>query len=201
MGQPPDQPAGASENDVSSVELARRARDGDRGALDLLFRRHAPVLKNWASGRLPRWARDAVDTEDMIQETMLRTFNNLDAFRPRGDGAFQAYMRQALRNRIADEMRKLKRRPIPAEVERTPAVEEASPLEETIGREALERYERALGRLPEGDREAVVARVEMCLPYEEIARSTGKPSADAARMAVGRALARLAREMGHDPGN
>ena len=50
---------------------------------------------------------------------------------------------------------------------------------------------------PAGLREAVIARVEMGLGYAEIARHLDKPSADAARMAVSRALVRLAREMGH----
>ena len=35
-----------------------------------------------------------------------------------------------------------------------------SPLEETIGSEALERYESALARLSPSDRELIVARVE-----------------------------------------
>jgi len=189
------QRSGTGPDEATSVELARRARDGDRQALDLLYRRHAPVLRQWAAGRLPRWARDALDTEDIIQDAMLRTFNQLEHFQPRGDGAMQAYLRQALRNRITDEVRKLQRRPKPTELDETQAAADASPLEETIGHEALERYERALECLSEADREAIVARVELCLPYDEIARNLGKSSPDAARMAVGRALVRLAKEM------
>jgi len=57
-------------------------------------------------------------------------------------------------------------------------------------------YERAFACLEEQEREAIVARLELGLTYGEIAQSLGKPSPDAARMAVGRALVRLAREMG-----
>ena len=71
----------------------------------------------------------------------------------------------------------------------------ASPLEETIGRETEEAYEAALGRLKPEEREAVIARIEMGQSYEEIATLLGKPSPDAARMTVSRALVRLAREM------
>jgi RNA polymerase sigma-70 factor (ECF subfamily) len=71
----------------------------------------------------------------------------------------------------------------------------ASPLEEAIGAEAVARYEAALSRLRPDDREVVIARVEMDMSYEEIAQLLGKPSADAARMAVHRALLRLAEEM------
>ena len=60
----------------------------------------------------------------------------------------------------------------------------------------VEQYEGALGRLSEPEREAIVARIEMGHGYEEIARALGKPSPDAARMAVSRALVRLAEEMG-----
>jgi RNA polymerase sigma-70 factor (ECF subfamily) len=52
-----------------------------------------------------------------------------------------------------------------------------------------------LSRLRPDDREVVIARVEMDMSYEEIAQLLGKPSADAARMAVHRALLRLAVEM------
>ena len=41
------------------------------------------------------------------------------------------------------------------------------------------------------DREAIIARVELGFTYEEVAAALGKPSANAARMAVERALVRL----------
>jgi RNA polymerase sigma-70 factor (ECF subfamily) len=180
---------------ASSVELVRRARDGDRRALETLLQRYVGVLHRWASGRLPRWARGVVDTEDLIQETLVRTLANISAFEPRHDGALQAYLRQALRNRIVDEVRRAKRRPPTGALSDRHPDAGASPLEETIGLEAAERYERALSRLGERDREAVIARIELGRGYDEIARALDKPSPDAARMAVGRALVRLAQEM------
>jgi RNA polymerase sigma-70 factor (ECF subfamily) len=73
----------------------------------------------------------------------------------------------------------------------------ASPLEETIGQEALGRYESALASLRDVDREAIIARIEMGQGYDEIAVALGKPSPDAARVAVQRALVRLAAKMNH----
>jgi RNA polymerase sigma-70 factor (ECF subfamily) len=64
-----------------------------------------------------------------------------------------------------------------------------------IGVEAVERYEAALKRLRDQEREAIVARIEMGLSYDEVAAALKRPSADAARMLVGRALLRLAKEM------
>ncbi len=64
-----------------------------------------------------------------------------------------------------------------------------------MGVEAVERYEAGLGRLSAGDRELVILRIELRLSYDEIATASGKSSAAHARVAVGRAIARLAREM------
>lgn len=184
----------------SSFDLLQRARDGDAQALETLCARYRPALHRWASGRLPRWARDLLDTDDLVQETLLRTLGRLREFEPRSEGALRAYLRQAVLNQIRDEVRRAQRRPLidgvpVANVQTSP---EASPLEEAIGRETLVRYESALGRLRDEDREAIVARLEMCCSYEELAVALGKPSANAARMAVQRALLRLAREMTRD---
>jgi RNA polymerase sigma-70 factor (ECF subfamily) len=195
MDQDPQRSAPAPD---SSIELMRRAREGDRQALGALFQRQVPPLRRWASGRLPRWARGMVDTDDMIQDTLLKTIATIDAFEIRRDGALQVYLRQALRNRVIDEVRKAARRPrADALSDRQPDAG-ASPFEETIGLEAAERYEQALGRLARQDREAVVARIEMGWGYQDIARAMDKPSRDAARMAVSRALVRLAQEMGRE---
>ena len=60
---------GASLDAVStdtSVELLRRARDGESEALDRLLERYLPPFRAWASRRLPRWARDGLDTDDLV---------------------------------------------------------------------------------------------------------------------------------------
>ena len=182
---------------VSSIELVRRARDGDRQALEHLFERYRPILRRWAAGRLPRWARELVDTEDMIQDTFMRTFRNVENFEPRHDGALGAYFRQAMHNRIRDEIRKVDARPRRETIRDIHPDEGASPLEAAIGSEALQRYEAALQRISVEDREMIIARIEMGMSYAEVAAATNKPSADAARMAVSRALVQLAKELDH----
>jgi RNA polymerase sigma factor (sigma-70 family) len=163
--------------------------------VERLLARCVPPLRRWASGRLPRWTRDLMDTDDLVNETVLRAVNRLHTFEPRHDGALVAYLRKAVMNRIRDEVARRKRMPPQQSLDDNHADRGASPLEEAIGHEAVERYEAALGRLREEDREAIIARVEMESSYDEVAKALGKPSADAARMAVGRALVRLAREM------
>src|SRR5580765_1533620 len=125
----------------SSFDLLERIRTGDPYALDALLGRHLPPLQRWASGRLPRWARDLADTDDLVQETLLQTFKRIDGFEPRRVGALHAYLRQAVLNRIRDELRRKGRRPDAGELTDLEAAD-ASPLEQAIGSEAVERYER-----------------------------------------------------------
>lgn len=187
----PGVPAGPE----TTAQLLDRFQEGDRGALDLLFARYLVVLRRWASGRLPRWARDVSETQDLVQETLVNAFKRIDGFEPRGEGALQAYLREALMNRIRDELRRFERRgPRQTLDTRTPDLA-PSPLEHAIGEAAIARYEQALTRLRPAERETIIARVELGCTYEELAAATGKPSAEAARKAATRALLRLATEM------
>lgn len=181
----------------STFELLRRARAGDSAALERLFARYLPALRRWASGRLPRWSRDLMDTDDLVQETVIRVVKRIDTFESRHEGALLAYLRQAVMNRIRDELRRSQRTPGTGELDEHERDRGASPLEMAIGQEAVERYETALARLRPEEREAIVARIEMDGTYQDVALALGKPSPDAARMAVSRALLRLAEEMNH----
>jgi RNA polymerase sigma factor (sigma-70 family) len=184
---------------TTSLVLLQRIQTGDSLALNQLVQRYLPALTRWASGRLPRWARDLSDTDDMVQDTLFRTARQLNGFEPRRDGALQAYLRSAVMNRIRDEIRR-KRRTLDAEPldsTRSALANDRSPLEEAIGQELLQKYDQALERLEPEARDAVIARIELGCSYEEIAETFGKPSPDAARMTVSRALVRLAEEMRH----
>jgi RNA polymerase sigma-70 factor (ECF subfamily) len=181
----------------STMELVARVRKGDRDALERLMARHVGPLRRYVGGRLPRWARDLADTDDLVQETLLRTFTRIEDFDARGVGSLQAYLRQAVLNRVRDELRRKARSPVRVDVEGLELEAEDSPLEEAIGREAFERYEAALGRLKPEEREAIIGRVEMDYSYPELAEALGKPTPEAARKAAQRALLRLAVEMKH----
>jgi RNA polymerase sigma factor (sigma-70 family) len=194
-----EDPAGPSEVE-STLHLIERARSGDQQALDRLFARHAGPLRRWATGRLPKWARDLADTDDLVQETLLRTFKRIGDFEPRGVGALQAYLRQAILNAIREELRRKGREPDATGLDGLEADSNLSPLEQAIGGEAVDRYERALARLKEGEREAIIGRIEMGYTYEELAEALGKPTGDAARKAAHRALIRLVEEMERDAG-
>jgi RNA polymerase sigma-70 factor (ECF subfamily) len=179
----------------TTIELLERVKEGDRAALEHLVERSIPPLKRWARGRLPQHARSLQETQDLVQNAVLRAIPRLNTFEAHNPGALQAFLRQAVANEIIDEIRKVKRRP-----EAVPIVAELpahgpSPLEQAIGREGFERYETALARLKPADREAIIARLELQQSYEEVALALNKPNANAARAAVKRAIERLLKEM------
>jgi RNA polymerase sigma factor (sigma-70 family) len=179
----------------TTVELLNRVKAGDDAARERLVARCLPPLRRWARGRLPSYARDMLDTEDLVQESVIAALRRIEGFEARREGALQAYLRQALANRIKDVIRYKRRRPLQTELPEDAADQGESPLDQVIGLENTERYEAAMLRLRDTDREAIVARVELRYSYQELAVALGKPSADAARVAVARAVYRLAREI------
>ncbi len=179
----------------STTSLLERARAGDAAAIEALFSRCIPSLQRWARGRLPQWARDMADTHDVVQDAVVQTFKRIETFDARGEGALQAYLRQAVMNRIRDHIRRVGRRPETSELDPEQPDAGPSPLEQAVGQEAVDRYESALTRLSDTDRELIVASIELGYDYEQLAEATGRRSADAARKAAKRALIKLAEEM------
>ena len=189
---------GPSENAESTIDLVLRARSGDQAATAALFDRYGARLRRWAHGRLPAAARGALESQDLVQETLIRVFQRLPAFEPRHAGAFRDYVWTTLWNCIRDIARTQQRRGPSEALDGAIAATTASPLEEAMGREVFARYEGAMERLRPEDREAIIARIELGLSHAEVAEALGKTSAAAAHMAVSRALMRLAEEMAHD---
>jgi RNA polymerase sigma-70 factor, ECF subfamily len=188
---PEDEHASDLLSDEPTIELVVRAQEGDRRAVEALLQRSVPQLKRWAHGKLPSAARNNLDTGDLVQETVLHVLRRLDTFQPRHVGAMQAYLRQSVLNRIRDEVRRLGRHPASCELPDDMPSEERSPLEQAVTAEAVSRYQEALMTLSARDRQLVVARIEAQWSYDEIAKHFAMPTADAARMAVSRALRRL----------
>lgn len=192
------QPSRVPLDPEATVDLLELVRQGDRDALNRLLERCIPALRRWAHGRVPVAARGMVETADLVQDTVFAAIKRLDGFDPRHQGALQAYLRQAIVNRARDLARFYRRRPIQVEVPDSLPDDRLSPLEQAIGAQNVERYERAVQRLSPEDREAIVSRLELQYSYDELAVVLNKPSVPAARMAVTRAMKRLVAEMVHD---
>ncbi len=196
---PDERPVGAGNPGLdSTVELLARYRAGDERARDRLLARYLPILRRWAHGRLPPGARQLSDTDDLVQISLLRALNRMGSFEPAHEGAFLVYLRRIFLNAMRDEIRRSHPERRAGEPDQAVADGRPNALEEAIGRETMEAYEAGLALLTGEQREAVVLRLEFGMKYEEIAEATGKPTANAARMTVSRAILRLAEVMdGH----
>jgi RNA polymerase sigma-70 factor (ECF subfamily) len=179
----------------STATLLARVRAGDDVAREHLVRRYLATLLRWGHGRLPAYARDLSDTQDLVQVTLLKALDHLGSFEPRREGAFLAYLRTILLNEVRGEIRRLARRPGREPLTDDLAERTPSPLEQAIGRAAVDAYERALNTLNPEEREGVILRIEMGYTHRQVAEALGKPSADAARMLVARAMVRITEAM------
>jgi RNA polymerase sigma-70 factor (ECF subfamily) len=178
----------------STLSLFERINDGDSSAIDRLFGRNIPPLRRWAHGKLPPAARGMQDTLDLVQDALAAAVRRLKGFDVRHQGAFQAYLRLAVTNRIRDLIRQSKRRPQADFPDDLPDVR-PSPLSQAMSGEDRRRYEAALQKLKPEDREAIVGRVELQYSYDELKLVLNKKSVAATRMTVTRAMKRLAAEL------
>lgn len=178
---------------ASTATLVRRAQADEDGARDALVERCLPLLRRWARGRLPIHGRDLAETDDLVQMTLIRALGRIDAFEPRRQGAFLAYLRQILLNMVRNEVRRSGRRPTQPLGDVDPP--NSAGAAGSAGRDSvadLDAYEKGLAALSDRPRQAVILRFEFGLTFPEIAEEVGLGSADAARMSVSRALLEIA---------
>jgi len=183
---------------LSTVDVLDRAQRGDRSAALMLLERALPAVTRWAHGRVPASVRNDADTQDVVQDVVLRALHRMAAFQHRTVGGLQAYLRAGVVNRIRDLLRASGRRGGVEPLDDGLRGTALSPLEAVIMREHVDRFLAALQQLKAADRQLVVWRVEFGYDVEEIAARSGKSKA-AAGMAVSRAMARLATALGHGP--
>jgi len=176
----------------TTAALLARTQAGDLAARERLASRYRSRLSRVAHGRIPRSLRPLIDTDDIVQSTLVRALDHVDGFTWRHEGSFLGYLRAAVLNQIRDQIRRAgaHSRAVEREDLRPPPPD--SPLERLIGVETLEVYEEALRQLSPEQADAVVMRIEMEFTYLEIAEALGKSSPNAARMVVARALAKMA---------
>ena len=182
----------------ASSDLIRRARRGERSAIDVLFERVFPWVRRRARGRLPAWARGLVDTGDLVQDVVLNVFRRITRLESTSSAAFRAYLRRAVDHRIRDELRGVGRRGGAwdgLEEKDVPPSSGPSPLQQLVDREDWDRYLEALDRLTPRERRLIVGRAELGYSFKQLALVDDRASPDAARVALQRALVRLSREM------
>ena len=147
----------------STLDVLERARKGDGSAARVLIERTVGPLRRWARGRLPYYARAGANTEDVVQDAVLRALARVDHFEHRSVDGMQKYLRESVRNRIRDEVRRVTRRGVGEELPDSLHDNSYSPLEELILKERSERYLAALRTLKPNDRMAIIFRLEQHL--------------------------------------
>ncbi len=177
----------------TTAELWAKMKASDRSAENEIVGRNLPELRRWARGRLPAALRDRNDTEDIVQDTLLRALRRLPELEVTHRGAFQGYLRKSLRHRVVDEVRRSKRRPTRATSAGDPADRGPDPHQIIAGSELAAQYGRALLKLRPLDRALLQARLDRGWTYEEIRRAFNKKTVNATRVAIKRALDRLAK--------
>ncbi len=84
------------------AELLRRIAEGDRGAFEVLYRRHAP----WLMARLRARCADLAIVDDVVQETFLSVWRGSDRFRPgASDGDAAGWLWRIGSRRLIDVLR------------------------------------------------------------------------------------------------
>lgn len=166
------------------------AQEGDRAALELIYRDLAPGVLGYLRGR------GCADPDDVAAESFVQLVRWLERFT--GDeAAFRSFVFTIVHRRMLDSARRARRRldePV-ADVEAAPARYAASAAEdEAIDDLAHDRALRLLEGLTDDQRSVVLLRIVGDLPVAEVARVLGKEPG-AVKTLQRRALATLQRTL------
>lgn len=160
--------------------LVRRAVAGEAAAFRDLVDRHYDACLRYATHML----RDSGDAEDAVQETFVRAYRRLGAYRE--EGRFRSWLFRILVNRCKTSAKRNGRHDrlfVDRDVLEIEApISRSEPVDSSLLRDA----HRALAQLPPPQREAFLLKVVEEWTYEEIAAMTST-GISALKMRVARA--------------
>jgi RNA polymerase sigma-70 factor (ECF subfamily) len=184
-----------------SAALLRQAKDGTPEALDALYERVAGRLLGLIRLRLGRTLRSQLESRDILQATLLKSFEHLQQFEQSDTGSLMAWLARIAENEIRDRadyharQRRDARLEVPfetAQVQMPAAMRSA--LSQLILDERAQRLEEALEAIEPHYRDVIILRSFEELSFREIGGRLGK-SEDACRMLFARAMAALTLRM------
>lgn len=162
--------------DSTAAELLKRARAGDRAALDALFERMRSALERQADERLGERLREKLRRSDLVQSTYLEMLKGFETFRGDDADAFAAWAKTVMERQITEKARYFGAKKRDAEHVDLEALqiraETASPSVDLAAVENLALVKRALLALPENYRWIIEKRTIEGLEYEEIAATS-----------------------------
>lgn len=155
------------------MELMLQVRSGDRGALEILVRRHQTQLLRIAY----KYLGDLSQAEDIVQQTFIRVLQSAGRYKP--IASFKTWLctiainlcRNAARSSFRNRTLPLEAADPEAENPMSERLDPSQPTpEEILVKEDVSvELRSALRSLPEGQREAIVLREFGKLSYREIA--------------------------------
>lgn len=197
----------ASCSDAPIEGLLRAARGGSDQALGALLERCRPYLLLIANSELDNDLRAKAGASDLVQESFLEAQRDLVRFQGTSFEALLAWMRRILLNNMADfarHYRETAARRLSQEqtldnsgggvLKRSLVALDLSPSKQAMAHEQQRALARALGRLPEEYRQALVLRHQEQCSFAEIGQSLQR-SSEAARKIWFRAVERLREEL------
>jgi RNA polymerase sigma factor (sigma-70 family) len=183
--------------EASDEQLMLSYREGDASAFDRLYARHKGPLFRF----MLRSIKDRAVAEELYQEVWMRAIEARGRYE--AQAKFTTWLYTIAHNRMVDHWRKRGLKVVPLESEDSegayepPASAAEDPLRKLESKGKLERFARALGALPQAQREAFLLREEGDLSVAEIARATGS-NEEAAKSRLRYALQKLRQAVDDD---
>ncbi|MFO0956549.1 MAG: sigma-70 family RNA polymerase sigma factor [Isosphaeraceae bacterium] len=188
-------------------DLLRRAGDGDPSAMNDLLDGHREALRRMIGLRMDPMLARRVDASDIVQDVLLKASRRLAEYLKNPTMPFALWLRHLAKDHLIDEYRKHRlagrrsldrEQPIDARAEGTSSLDVAAvipdrdltPAAAALRAELQRRFDAAIQRLDEADREVILMRHYEQLGNGEVARLLGL-SEPAAGMRHLRALRRL----------
>jgi RNA polymerase sigma-70 factor (ECF subfamily) len=176
--------------------LVRGAVAGGPEAVDALYARVAPRVLAYVRMRMGPSLRARMDSRDILQATLLKSFEHFGEFQGAGRPALMAWLARIAEREILDRAdyhqraRRSAERETPLDGEDALAARVTSVLSRMIRDERAEKLAEAMAGLSDAHREIILLRKFQELPFREIAARLDK-SEDACRMLLARALSAL----------
>jgi len=144
--------------DGHSAFLVGKAKGGSQRAWNLLYDKYRTMLVAQVRARMPDFARQRFDAEDILQAAFFRAWENIQSFHYRDEGGFRRWLTTLVLNAFQDELRNHEADRRDWKAERS--ISELDGLSAPEDAQALEHQAmlEVLGRLDEEDRDILIQR-------------------------------------------
>jgi RNA polymerase sigma-70 factor, ECF subfamily len=148
-------------------QLVRAVAAGDRRALELLYRRHAP----WLAARLAARTSSRDLAEEALQDTFLAAWRGARTYH--GTGEVPAWLWGIARRRLASLARRQPPGSLPLDVTGERVDPASGPEEAALSRDASARIRAAVAHLADEQRAAITAVLYQGQTITQAAQATG----------------------------